>query len=148
LAEASVALNDAIKSRALALEQSGFKALDALHLACAEAAGAERFLACDDRLIRRYSSQMIVESPVTFTTSLTGNPDYDTWSTTPRGSGSLRRLSANSAHAVDKVALLVARIDHKGDETEPDDGHVAWRNFRKMEVRLIADAGRDFRFWF
>ena len=71
LAEASVALNDAIKSRALALEQSGVKALDALHLACAEAAGAERFLTCDDRLIRRYSGQMIVQSPVTFITDLT-----------------------------------------------------------------------------
>jgi predicted nucleic acid-binding protein len=71
LAEVSVALNDAIKSRALALEQAGVKALDALHLACAEAAGAEKFLTCDDRLIRRYSGQMIVESPVTFTTSLT-----------------------------------------------------------------------------
>jgi predicted nucleic acid-binding protein len=63
LAEASVTLNDAIKSRALALEQTGVKALDALHLACAEAAGAERFLTCDDRLIRRYSGQMAVESP-------------------------------------------------------------------------------------
>jgi len=73
LAEASVALNDAIKSRALALEQAGVKALDALHLACAEAAGAERFLTCDDRLIRRYSGQMMVQSPVTFTTDLTEN---------------------------------------------------------------------------
>jgi predicted nucleic acid-binding protein len=71
LAEASVALDDAIKSRALALEQAGVKALDALHLACAEAAGAERFLTCDDRLIRRCSGQMIVQSPVTFTTDLT-----------------------------------------------------------------------------
>jgi predicted nucleic acid-binding protein len=71
LAEVSVALNDPIKSRALALEPAGVKALDALHLACAEAVGAERFLTCDDRLIRRYSGQMIVESPVTFTTSLT-----------------------------------------------------------------------------
>ena len=71
LAEASVGLNDAIKSRALALEQVGIKALDALHLACAEAAGAERFLTCDDRLIRRYSGQMMVQSPVTFTTGLT-----------------------------------------------------------------------------
>src|SRR5438094_4890214 len=38
LAEASVASNDAIKSRALTLEQAGVKALGALHLACAEAA--------------------------------------------------------------------------------------------------------------
>ncbi|MCL4785757.1 MAG: PIN domain-containing protein [Verrucomicrobia bacterium] len=71
LAAQSVALSDSIKKRALALEQSGFKALDALHLACAEAAGATHFLTCDDRLIRRYSGQMIVQTPVTFTTSLT-----------------------------------------------------------------------------
>jgi predicted nucleic acid-binding protein len=71
LAGASVTLNDPIKSRALALEQAGFKALDALHLACAEAADAESFLTCDDRLIRRYSGQIIVQSPVTFTTNLT-----------------------------------------------------------------------------
>jgi predicted nucleic acid-binding protein len=71
LAAQNVALSDSIKKRALALEQAGLKALDALHLACAEAAGAERFLTCDDRLIRRYSGQMIVQSPVTFTTSLT-----------------------------------------------------------------------------
>jgi hypothetical protein len=37
-----------VKKRALALEQSGFKALDALHLACAEAAGATHFLTCDE----------------------------------------------------------------------------------------------------
>ncbi|MBU6403002.1 MAG: PIN domain-containing protein [Verrucomicrobia bacterium] len=70
LAAASIALDESIKSRALALEQSGFKALDAFHLACAEAAGTERFLTCDDRLIRRYSGQMIVESPVAFTINL------------------------------------------------------------------------------
>jgi prepilin-type N-terminal cleavage/methylation domain-containing protein/prepilin-type processing-associated H-X9-DG protein len=28
------------------------------------------------------------------------------------------------------------------------DGHVAWRNFREMKVRQIADQSRDFRFWF
>lgn len=71
LAEVSVTLSETIKSRALALEQTGIKALDALHLACAEAAGAERFLTCDDRLIQRYSGRMTVESPVTFTTNLT-----------------------------------------------------------------------------
>jgi hypothetical protein len=71
LAAQNVALSDSIKKRALVLEQSGFKALDALHLACAEAAGATHFLTCDDRLIRRYSGQMVVQTPVTFTTSLT-----------------------------------------------------------------------------
>jgi prepilin-type N-terminal cleavage/methylation domain-containing protein/prepilin-type processing-associated H-X9-DG protein len=28
------------------------------------------------------------------------------------------------------------------------DGHIAWRNFREMKVRQIADQSRDFRFWF
>jgi hypothetical protein len=71
LAAQSVALSGGIKRSALAFEQSGFKALDALHLACAEAAGATHFLTCDDRLIRRYSGRMIVQTPVTFATSLT-----------------------------------------------------------------------------
>ena len=71
LAARNAALSDSSKERALALEQSGFKALDALHLACAEAASATHFLTCDDRLIRRYSGRMLVESPVTFVTSLT-----------------------------------------------------------------------------
>ena len=39
LATSNVALNDSIKSRAQTLEQSGVKALDALHLACADACG-------------------------------------------------------------------------------------------------------------
>jgi hypothetical protein len=71
LAARNVALPDSGKERALALEQSGIKALDALHLVCAEAAGATHFLTCDDRLIRRYSGRMLVESPMTFVTSLT-----------------------------------------------------------------------------
>lgn len=44
LAAQNVALSASIKKRALALEQSGFKALNALHLACAEAAGTTLFL--------------------------------------------------------------------------------------------------------
>ena len=45
--------------------------LDALHLSCAEAAGADQFLTCDDRLLRRYSGPMTVQNSVTFITSLT-----------------------------------------------------------------------------
>ena len=63
-------LNNAIKVRGLALERAGLRALDALHLACAEAMGAEVFLTCDDRLLRRYSGQMRIENPVTFATRL------------------------------------------------------------------------------
>jgi predicted nucleic acid-binding protein len=71
LAAKNVELSDEIKQRAFALERNGFKALDALHLACAEAAGATHFLTCDDRVIRRYSGQMVVQSPVIFTGNLT-----------------------------------------------------------------------------
>jgi hypothetical protein len=59
--------------------------------------------------------------------ALAGNPDLDTWSMAPRGSGALRRLSTNSVHAVDKIALLVARIDHHGDQTAADDVYL-WVN--------------------
>lgn len=41
-----------ITSRALELEQRGFAGIDALHLACAEASGADTFLTTDDRLLR------------------------------------------------------------------------------------------------
>ncbi len=70
LATRAVPLSDLIKQRASALEMAGLKALDALHAACAEAIGAERFLTCDDRLIRRYSGGMTVESPLTFIMNL------------------------------------------------------------------------------
>jgi len=40
--------------RAEEMEQQGLKAIDALHLACAEAAHADYFITCDDEVIRRY----------------------------------------------------------------------------------------------
>ena len=64
LAEVKVQLAEEIRIRALNLEHIGLKPLDALHAACAESAGAEIFLTCDDRLIRRYSGKMIVQTPV------------------------------------------------------------------------------------
>ncbi len=41
-----------VKERALELERCGFSGIDALHLACAEAAEADVFLTTDDRLLR------------------------------------------------------------------------------------------------
>lgn len=41
-----------VLARALELEQRGFVGIDALHLACAESAGADVFLTTDDRLLR------------------------------------------------------------------------------------------------
>jgi predicted nucleic acid-binding protein len=44
--------NEGISARALKMERRGFAGIDALHLACAEAAGADVFLTTDDRLLR------------------------------------------------------------------------------------------------
>ena len=41
-----------MSSRALELEQRGFSGIDALHLACAESAGADVLLTTDDLLLR------------------------------------------------------------------------------------------------
>ena len=43
-----------IRQRASILEKGGLKPLDALHVACGEAARADYFITCDDRLITRY----------------------------------------------------------------------------------------------
>jgi predicted nucleic acid-binding protein len=58
-----------IRNRAEEMERQGFKALDALHIASAEAAGADYFVTCDDRLMRRYRLQggrLQVCNPVDF----------------------------------------------------------------------------------
>jgi predicted nucleic acid-binding protein len=48
-----VALTTAIEQRATIFEQAGIKAVDALHLALAEAAQVDYFCTCDDRFYRR-----------------------------------------------------------------------------------------------
>ncbi len=48
-----IQLNDQIERRAHELEQHGIQALDALHLASAEAGQVADFCSCDDRLVRR-----------------------------------------------------------------------------------------------
>jgi predicted nucleic acid-binding protein len=50
---ATLALDQGIVQRGVELEALGFRAYDALHLACAEQAGVEVFLSTDDRLLRR-----------------------------------------------------------------------------------------------
>ena len=53
LADGNQHVDIRIRERAEELEQEGFKALDALHVACAEAAGCDYFITCDDRLAKR-----------------------------------------------------------------------------------------------
>jgi len=52
-----VLVEDAVVTRAEELEAMGFGAEDALHLACAEAAGTDVFLTTDDRLLKRAQRQ-------------------------------------------------------------------------------------------
>lgn len=52
-AQERVALTSAIEQRATTFEQRGIKAIDALHLALAEAAEVDYFCTCDDRFYRR-----------------------------------------------------------------------------------------------
>lgn len=52
-AEVVVTVNSKIERRSQQLEAQGIPALDAAHLASAEAGGVEVFLTCDDVIIRR-----------------------------------------------------------------------------------------------
>jgi predicted nucleic acid-binding protein len=60
-------VNEAIGQRAEQLEHNGVKAVDALHIACAEAVGSAYFITCDKRLINRCSALTLkVTNPVDF----------------------------------------------------------------------------------
>jgi hypothetical protein len=49
----NIAVTHQVATRARTLTAAGFRPLDAAHLACAEAATCDRFLTCDDQVIRR-----------------------------------------------------------------------------------------------
>jgi len=67
LAELRQEVDEAIRQRAEKLEQNGLKAIDALHVACAEVANSDCFITCDKRLINRCSGlTMKVINPVDF----------------------------------------------------------------------------------
>ena len=55
-ANTTVMLNNISEQRAKELEQAGFKAFDALHLALAEIEQVDYFCTCDDRLIKKAQS--------------------------------------------------------------------------------------------
>lgn len=60
-------VNEPIRQRAEQLEQQGIKPIDALHVACAEAANSDYFITCDKRLINRCQELAIVTlNPVDF----------------------------------------------------------------------------------
>lgn len=60
-------VNEDIQQRGKELEQQGLKAIDALHVACAEAAKSDYLITCDKRLINRCQGLTIkVINPVDF----------------------------------------------------------------------------------
>ena len=65
----NVSISEQVSSRAQALTEAGFGALDAAHIACAEAATCDCLLTCDDRLIRaarRVQLAVHVRNPVEY----------------------------------------------------------------------------------
>jgi predicted nucleic acid-binding protein len=69
-----VTVTDAIRVRALELQAIGLRPLDSLHIASAEAAGADYFCTCDDDILEKakdkaFSTVRIV-SPVDLATEL------------------------------------------------------------------------------
>ena len=56
LASKYVQYDDAVKVRAKEIEKMGMMGMDALHIACAEKAGADFLVTCDDVLVRKCKS--------------------------------------------------------------------------------------------
>jgi len=67
-ATSTVVIDEGLEKRARDFVQYGVKAMDALHLVAAEAAGVDFFCTCDDRFLRRAKSlpdlHTIVVSPL------------------------------------------------------------------------------------
>ncbi|NEP13921.1 MAG: type II toxin-antitoxin system VapC family toxin [Symploca sp. SIO1A3] len=67
LADLRQEVDEAISQRAKELEDNGLKAIDALHVACAEAVDSDYFITCDKRLINHCMGlTMKVINPVDF----------------------------------------------------------------------------------
>ena len=67
MAGARQIVNEAIRQRSEQLEHNRLKAVDALHVACAEAISSDYFITCDKRLINRCSGLTLkVVNPVDF----------------------------------------------------------------------------------
>ncbi len=71
IAATVIMTSDIVKKKAISLERLGIDPIDAVHLACAEAGGAEYFVTCDDNLIRKTKRnqamfKLAVCNPLTF----------------------------------------------------------------------------------
>ena len=69
-----MAVTSDVAARAHAFTAAGFRPLDAAHLACAEAAACDRFLTCDDQMLRaarRVRVGVQVQNPVPYMEEVT-----------------------------------------------------------------------------
>lgn len=71
-------VSEKVEERVLELVQQGFKAFDALHIACAEAGNANILLTTDDRLLRKAASkrsvlQVRLQNPILWLLEVTTN---------------------------------------------------------------------------
>jgi predicted nucleic acid-binding protein len=74
MAELRQEVDEIIRQRAEQLQHNGVKAIDVLHIACAEAVGSDYFITCDKRLINRCSAlTMKVMNPVDFVLEINGD---------------------------------------------------------------------------
>jgi predicted nucleic acid-binding protein len=74
LAKLRQEVDEAIRQRAEELEQNGLKAVDALHVSCAEAINSDYFITCDKRLINRCSGLIMkVMNPADFVLEMSSN---------------------------------------------------------------------------
>ncbi|MBE9009674.1 PIN domain-containing protein, partial [Pseudanabaenaceae cyanobacterium LEGE 13415] len=74
MAASRLDVDEAIAQRSKQLEHNGLKAIDALHVACAEAASSDYFITCDKRLINRCANlAMKVMNPVDFVLEISSN---------------------------------------------------------------------------
>ncbi len=70
-------IDEDIQNRAKQLEYEGIKPMDALHIASAELMNCDYFLTSDDRLLKRYKSNILqVKNPVEFILLLT-EPNHE-----------------------------------------------------------------------
>lgn len=63
-AASTVIVDESIEQRALHFVRMSIKIMDALHLAAAEAAGADYFCTCDDRFLRRTKTVVGLQTDV------------------------------------------------------------------------------------
>jgi predicted nucleic acid-binding protein len=74
LAQIRQDVNEAIQQRAEQLGHNGVKAIDALHVACAETAKSNYFITCDKRLINRCQALTLrVVNPTDFVLEISSN---------------------------------------------------------------------------